>query len=64
MKRIETSAAAGGAPRGTMMALYLAEVYFKEGFRRGYEAINHALTGGFPPRREAQSRTMGFERRS
>lgn len=31
------------------MALYLAEVYFKEGFRRGYEAINRALTGGFPP---------------
>ena len=31
------------------MPLYLAELYFKDGFKRGYEAITSALTGGFPP---------------
>jgi hypothetical protein len=32
-----------------VMALYLAELYLKEGFKRGYEAINRAMTEGFPP---------------
>jgi hypothetical protein len=31
------------------MPLYLAEVYFKEGFKLGYELITGALSGGFPP---------------
>jgi len=29
--------------------LYLAEVYCKEGLKRGYELITGALTRGFPP---------------
>jgi hypothetical protein len=29
--------------------LYLAEVYFKEGFKLGYELLTGALSGGFPP---------------
>ena len=30
------------------MPLYLAEVYFTQGFKRGYELINGAITNGFP----------------
>jgi hypothetical protein len=35
--------------RGKRVPLYLAEVYFKEGFKLGYELITGALSGGFPP---------------
>jgi hypothetical protein len=31
------------------MPLYLAEVYFKRGFKLGYELITAAMSGGFPP---------------
>lgn len=31
------------------MPLYLAELYCKDGFRRGYDVISRALVSGFPP---------------
>ncbi|HTT77085.1 MAG TPA: hypothetical protein VMF50_14040 [Candidatus Binataceae bacterium] len=30
------------------MPLYLAELYLREGYKRGYELLNNAVTLGFP----------------
>ena len=44
------------------MALYLAEVYLKEGYKRGYELLNQAVKQPeLPARRDAQGWTMGVE---